>query len=460
MPKLTKRFVESLRAGAVDQVIFDEELPGFGLRLFKSGKRSYVVQYRNAQGRSRRMTLGLHGKITAEEARLRAQRIFAKVRDGADPVAARIAFLEAPTVDRLLDRYLTEHVERRNRRATRPEIRRLIDRHVRPVLGKLKVEAVTRQDMTKLHHSLVNTPRQANLVLAYCSKAFALAEEWGMRSEGSNPCRRITRNPESHRERYLTPDELARLSATLRVAETTGLPWTVNEKGAKAKHLAKPENRCTLCSRVITAAIELLAFTGCRLSEVLNLRWDYVDLKEGLLVLPETKAGKRQTVLLNKPAQEVLKELKATKLSEWVLPSQRDPARPLAKDWIEAKWQRIRLAANISDVRLHDLRHTVGTVAAQIGANGFLIRDLLRHRDLATTGRYVHQDLALQRKLSEVVGERIVAAMAGPKSESLLSLFQPLPVDKSPSRPDILPLVRDGSSSKKVKAGTSGLVKK
>ena len=102
----------------MDQVIFDEELPGFGLRLFKSGKRSYIVQYRNSQGRSRRMTLGRHGKITAEEARLRAGRIFTSVRDGADPVAARLAYLEAPTVDRLLDRYIADHVERRTRSAS------------------------------------------------------------------------------------------------------------------------------------------------------------------------------------------------------------------------------------------------------------------------------------------------------------------------------------------------------
>jgi integrase len=422
MPKLTKRFVESLRPGTLDQVIFDDELPGFGLRLFKSGKRSYVVQYRNAQGRSRRMTLGLHGKITAEQARLLAHRVFAKVRDGIDPVAARLAYLEAPTVDRLLDRYLAEHVKRRNRPATRAEITRLVDRHVRPVLGKLKVEAVTRQDMAKLHRSLADTPRQANLVLAYCSKAFSLAEEWGMRPESSNPCRRITRNPESHRERYLSPDELARLAATLRMAETIGLPWIVNEKGAKAKHLAKAENRRTLCSRVITAAIELLAFTGCRLSEVLNLRWEHVDLNENMLILPETKTGKWQTVLLNEPAQQILAELEATRASDWVLPSRRDANRPLTKDWIEAKWQRIRVAAGLPDVRLHDLRHTVGTVAAQSGANGFLIRDLLRHRDLATTSRYVHRDLTPQRALTELVGDRIALAMAGKKQFPALPL--------------------------------------
>jgi integrase len=162
-----------------------------------------------------------------------------------------------------------------------------------------------------------------------------------------------------------------------------------------------------------------------------------------MLILPETKAGKRQTVLLNEPAQRILKELKAAKASsEWVLPSQRDPDRPLAKDWIESKWQRIRVAAGIPDVRLHDLRHTVGTMAAQSGANGFLIRDLLRHRDLATTGRYVHRDMTLQRALSEVVGERIVLAMEGRKSAAVLSLVQPSLSDKSEKGRDAPPVVK------------------
>lgn len=411
MPKLTKRFVDSVRSGAGDQVIFDDELPGFGLRVHVSGVRSYLVQYRNAQGRSRRLTLGKHGKITADEARSRALRIFTAVRDGADPVAARRAYVDAPTVDALLDRYLAEHVERCNRPATRAEVRRFVERHIRPTLGKLKVAAVTRHDVAKLHRGLAATPRQANLVLASCSKAFALAEEWGMRPDGSNPCRRIARNPERHRERFLSGEELARLAATLRMAETEGLPWVVNERAPKAKHLARAENCRTLCPRVITAAIELLAFTGCRLSEVLNLRWEHVDLEGGTLTLPETKAGTPQTVVLNAPARQVLKELAVAKAAEWVLPS-RDPRRPLARDWVEAKWQRIRAAAGLADVHLHDLRHTVGTLAAQSGANGFLIRDLLRHRDLATTGRYVHRADAPLRTLSEMVGERIAAAMA------------------------------------------------
>src|SRR6516164_2272531 len=232
MPKLTKRFVESVKAAATDQVIFDDEIPGFGLRVLPSGVRSYLVQYRNHQGRSRRLTLGKHGKLTADKARKQALRIFDAVRAGKDPVAERRAYIDAPIVNDLLDRYIAEHVEKRNRPTTREEVKRLIERHVRPELGRHKVAAVTRQDLAKLHRDLGETPRQANFVLAVCSKAFNLAEAWGMRPEGTNPSRKIERYEENARERFLSAEELTRLGATLRQAETEGLPWNVNAKRA------------------------------------------------------------------------------------------------------------------------------------------------------------------------------------------------------------------------------------
>jgi hypothetical protein len=213
MPKLTKRFVDSVKPADKDVVIFDDEIAGFGLRVQPSGVRSYVVQYRNTQGRSRRLTIGKHGKVTADGARKAALRIFDAVRSGKDPVAERRAHIDAPTVNDLLDRYIAEHVEKRNRPRTRDEVKRLVERHIRPRLGRHKVAAVTRQDMAKLHHELSATPRQANYVLAVCSKAFNLAELWAMRPEGANPCTRIERYAEKARERFLSDGELARLGA-------------------------------------------------------------------------------------------------------------------------------------------------------------------------------------------------------------------------------------------------------
>jgi Phage integrase family len=187
-------------------------------------------------------------------------------------------------------------------------------------------------------------------------------------------------------------------------------------------HLAKPENRRTVYSRVATAAIELLLFTGCRLSEVLTLRWDQVDVVGGTITLAETKSGRPQVIVINAPARRVLVQLQRAKSSDWVLPSTSDAKRPLSKAAIEAAWQRIRSAAKLEDVRLHDLRHTVGTYAGQSGANAFLVRDLLRHKDLSMTGRYVNRADDPVRTLSELVGERIWTAMAGRPQAELVQL--------------------------------------
>jgi integrase len=201
------------------------------------------------------------------------------------------------------------------------------------------------------------------------------------------------------------------------------LPWNIDPRIAKSKHLAKPENRRTLYSRITTAAIELLLYTGCRLSEVLNLPKDHVDFEAGTISLAETKAGKPQVAVMNALARQVLKGLqKVNKGSPWVLPSTKDAKRPLSKTAIEAAWQKIRSAAKLEDVRLHDLRHTVGTYAGQSGANSFLIRDLLRHKNLAMTGLYVNRADDPVRTLSDQVGERIAAGLAGRPAAEVVSL--------------------------------------
>jgi integrase len=164
-------------------------------------------------------------------------------------------------------------------------------------------------------------------------------------------------------------------------------------------------------------------YTGCRLSEVLNLRWENVDFDTGVITLSETKSGRPQLVTINAPARQVLKTLvEAEKSSEWVLPSVSSAKRPISKAGIEAAWLRIRIVAQLGDVRMHDLRHTVGTYAGQSGANAFLVRDLLRHKNLAMTGRYVNRSDNPVRTLSDQVGERISAAMTGRPAAEVVPL--------------------------------------
>jgi integrase len=299
--KITKRSVENLEpvpSGAL--VRYDDKLAGFGVRVMTSGRRFYFVRYRNKHGRSRWFTIGQHGKVTADAARTKAQRILQTVAvDGWDPSGEREAFRAAPRVNELLDRYIAEHLEKRNRPTTIERFKGIIEHDIRPELGHLMVAAVTRQDVHRLHAARVKTPRQANLIVAVCSKIFNLAETWEMRPEGSNPCRKIERYRENHRERFLSAEELGRLGGTLRQAESVGVP---RKNGVP-----------TLYRRVTTAAIELLLFTGCRLSEVLNLKWDQINFADGKITLLMTKSGRPQQVTMNAPARQVLKELEAAK---------------------------------------------------------------------------------------------------------------------------------------------------
>jgi integrase len=367
MPKLTKRFIDGLAPGPSDLFIWDEDLPGFGIRIKPSDVRSYLIQYRNSHGRSRRLTLGQHGVLTADEARKMARQHLADVARGKDPAADRDVARQAPSVGDLRARYLTDHVSRHNKAKTIHEINRLIDKIVLPRLGHLKVAAVARNDIAQLHAAMAATPRQANHVLAILSKAFNLAEVWGVRPDSSNPCRMIKRYPETARERFMSEAELKVLGDTLARIEREG-----------SEH------------PIIIHAIWLLALTGCRLNEILSLRWEFVDLAAGLLSLPDTKTGKHSHVL-GAPALERLQHLPRTEDCTWVLPFG-DGAKPLPDYILQKAWQRIRKAAGLETVRLHDLRHTVGTYAGQTGANAFLIRDMLRHKTLQMTDRYVNRN--------------------------------------------------------------------
>lgn len=409
MPRLTKRSVEAFAPAARAVVWYDDKLAGFGVRVMPSGKRVYFARYRNRHGTHRWHKIGEHGTVTAEAARIAAQRILQDVTlNGRDPSAERDALRVAPTVSDLLDRYIKEHLERRNSPRTIELNKAIVERDIRPQFGKLKVAAVTCHDIHKFHAARYSTPRQANLIVAVCSKVFNLAELWEMRPEGSNPCRRIERYPENHRERFLSGEELSRLGGTLREAETIGLPRKNGDR--------------TLYRRVTTATIELLLYTGCRLSEILNLKWEQVDFREGQITLLMTKSGRLQRVTMNPQARQVFKELESLKTSECVLPSISSARQPISKAGIEAAWTKLRAAARLDDVRLHDLRHTVGTYAAQTGANAFHIRDLLRHENLAMTGRYVSRADEPVRTLSDLVGERISAAMAGKPLAAVVGL--------------------------------------
>lgn len=383
--KLTRKLVESFLPAAKAYTCWDTEVPKLHVKVTPQGQRSYLVWYRTKDHQERRPKIGDHGEITVEQARKRAQEILGDVARGLDPSALQKTQRIAIVVSQLADRYLSDHADIYNKPRIRNEYRRLVVRHVKPALGAMKAAAVTRADIDRLHKSLRQTPYEANRVLAVLSKMFNLAEVWGIRPDGSNPTRRIQRYPEKKRVRFLTDEEMARLG----------------------RGLSRLEHDMPALADAINV-VRLLALTGCRLSEVLRLRWENVDLKQCVLRIVDGKAGSRDHDF-GAPAAAILEALPRGP-SPWVFPA-RTGNEHRSVTSLEKAWQHVRKASSLPDVRLHDLRHTVGTYAGQAGANAFLVRDKLGHKTLAMTGRYVERDRHPLRALTDTVEARVAAAL-------------------------------------------------
>lgn len=395
MPKLTKTVIDRARPSKSDLFLWDNEIPGFGVRLKPTGTASFLIQYRNDEGRSRRLTIGRYGVLTVEEARKLARLRLAEVAHGQDPREVAATRRSGATMRELGGRFLTEHAAQHKKASSLAEDRRMLERNIYPRLSNLKVSAVTRADIAGLHHAMRDRPYSANRTLALLSKMFGLAELWGLRPDGTNPCRHVKKFKEAKRERLLTAEELARLGAELSTAEAAGKMYPG-----------------------IVHAIRLLALTGCRVGEIHALQWTDVDLENGNLLLRDAKAGPR-TVFIGAPAKELLASLERDGVFIVHGP---DPDKPLAKGTTQLAWKRIRKRAGLEDVRLHDLRHLYGSMAGAAGFNAFMVRDLLGHRDVATTSRYVHGDRDPLHAAADHVAGRIAAAMEGREAAEVVSL--------------------------------------
>lgn len=417
--RITKRVVDRLTPRPNEFTIWDGKMPGFGVRVRPSGAKSYVVVYRAGSGRGapvRRYTIAGIGRITPASARTRAKAILGQVAHGHDPAGDKTTERGTPTIAELAERFLSEHIEAKRKPGTAAFYRHILNKIVTPELGTSKADKVTRTQIAKLHAKLHKTPFQANRVLAVIGSMYAFAGRTGAVPEGTNPVRKIDKFKEHRRERFLTGGELGRLGATIREAERKGIPWKVDEAKPKAKHLPKAKNRFTKISPFTAAALRLLLFTGCRLREILHLRWENVDLERGLLFLPDSKSG-RKTVILNAPAVAVLNGLK--RMGPLVVPGD-DPEKPRAD--LKRPWEAVAHRAGLDGVRLHDLRHTFASFGAGGGLGLLIIGKLLGHTQASTTARYAHLDNDPLRRASKAIGARIAAALDGNNSGSIVPL--------------------------------------
>ena len=299
-----------------------------------------------------RMTLGETTKLTADEARNAARDVLATVRLGGDPAGERRKSRKMPTVAQLLEQFLADEVEPKRKRTTASTYRHYVRNIIVPAIGTTKADALAKADVNRLHRKVGREhPTTANRVLAVLLRAYVSSSHYrGPR--GMNPTRGVEKFSEESRERFLSSDELQRLGAALRDAETVGFPWRVDEGKATAKHLAAPERRRTVLSPAVVAALRLLLFTGCRLREILHLRWADVDFERGMLFLPESKTGRR-AVILNAPALAVLDSL--PRLGSFVIAGDA-PDKPRSD--LKRPWQAVAKHAGLEGLRIHDLRHS------------------------------------------------------------------------------------------------------
>ena len=426
MPHLTKRYIDALPAKEKEYFVWDDQMKGFGVRVYPNGGKRYVAQT-HRQAKITRLQIGRHGALPFEEARRRAGKIISDIDDGRTPGEDRKNERSSPTVRQLAKRFLAEYVPAHCKPRTRVEYRHALDRYILPALGSNKVLKLTRDHVSDLHHAMRGTPYQANRTLGVLSKMLNQAEAWGYRPDRSNPCYHVKKYKEQKRERFLKREELICLRKVL------------DEEAETAASAA--------------AAFRLLILTGARLSEIQTLKWSYVQGDR--IFLPDSKSGAK-VLHLGKAALNVLGSIERIQGTPWVIAGTREGAHltDLQKPWrrirkratvlywrdygdaaasglvqaleeengADPSWDACRQAAGeagvdlpsgLADVRIHDLRHTFASGAVTMGESLPMIGKLLGHTQTQTTARYAHLADDPLRSAAQRIDAMLDEAMMG-----------------------------------------------
>ncbi|MBF0213379.1 MAG: tyrosine-type recombinase/integrase [Magnetococcales bacterium] len=383
--KLTKREVDAAQPGEKDVFLFDEDLIGFGLKITPTGRKVYLAQYR-IRGTKKRVMIGVHGSPwTPEKAREEAKRLLGLVFAGQDPAEQKAEAKAVPTLAEAAKRFHAEYVIPQTKPRTAIEYWKQIDKIVIPRLGGIRLDAVQRSHIVKLHQELRETPYQANRTLSVLSKMFNWFELIGLRPERTNPTLHVKKYREEKRERLLNDEELARLGRAILEAEQAG------------------------ASPYIVAAIRLLILTGARLNEILTIKWDEVDFQYGALRLEDSKTGAK-SITLNPPALELLARIPRMEGNPHVICGKLEGQSMVN---INRVWRSVRTNAGLESLRIHDLRHAFASVGASMGMSLPVIGKLLGHTQSATTARYAHLANDPLKKATGLIGARIANALEG-----------------------------------------------
>jgi len=405
--KLTKKLIDQATPEAKAYELRDVTAPGFLCKVTPNGRKVFMLQYRTLGGERRKPSIGLFGELTVDQARAIAHKWLAAVREGKDPSLEKRKKRLNPTIKQLCDEFIERHSIPHNKPNTVKRNRCLIKNHILPALGKYKVAEVSRVDVANAHSDRAATPCSANHMLSLLKKMFNCAELWGHRPEGTNPCRLIPKYPEGKRTRLIKNPELVQLFAYLDSADAEGLEHPL-----------------------YTFAIRLQFAFAARMSEIINLEWEWIEFDERRVIWPDSKNGEMSKPL-SEEAYELLRNAPRFHGSRFVVPAINKPNVAMGKHSYWEAWKRILAASGVAHVGTHGIRHRAATDIANSGIPLKVGMALTAHKTVTMFMRYVHVEDEQVRDAAEVVADRraaIIQSKGNPPSR-----WSPTPLDLLPA---------------------------
>ena len=391
--KLTKSAVDAAQPQAEAVELRDTLVPGFLCKITPAGRKVFMLQNRTNAGERRKPSLGLYGELTVEQARSLAQEWLAQVRRGGDPAAEKAEARQAPTVKELCTKFMEDYSKKRNKLSTQAGYQAVINRNIIPLLGRKKVQDVKRPEIAGLMEKLSYKQTEANKVFSVLRKMFNMAEVWGYRPDGTNPCRHVPMFPAGKSTHLISDEEMGNLFRQLDKIESEGL-----------------ENY------VIPLGIRLQFEFAGRRSEIIALEWNWVDLQNRRVVWPDSKTGG-----MSKPMSEEAYRLLSTaprqEGSRYVLPSPSHAGKHLTTGEYYGGWSRALKAAGATHVGTHGIRHRSATDIANSGIPVKVGMALTAHKTVVMFMRYVHTEDKPVREAAELVANRrkTITGMQGAK---------------------------------------------